>query len=279
MAALQVHEDLTSNMITLNINLMQALGLANTLEPKLEQVLKNAAQSLALQTHAHLLEQVQDKLHSTREKYSNALSFTEINSNVFVISLDQSMLWLEEGMAEKDMLDSLLKSPKAKVSATGNKYLVVPFAHNKSPGQQTQAGKSLTDTIKTELKKRQIPFAKIERTSEGKAKTGLLHSFDITKAPIKSAEGPGMGHGPVGAVRQGVTGIPHLLGVRIYQKETNAGIKRGIMTFRVASSAQRGTGQWRHPGIEPRHFFEEAHDWAMQTWAKIADEIMKEVNI
>lgn len=262
-------------MITINLDLSAVLDLSASLRPKLDRALKDAAQSLAMQSHAHLMEEVQSKLHSTRERYSDALTFAPVNENTWVISLDRTMMWLEEGMPEHEMLDSLLRSPKAKLAKDGSKYLVVPFQHNKGGTQQTQAAKDLTTTIKQELDKRQIPYGKIERDEKGKAKTGLLHSFDIMKEPTKTSDGPGMGHGPMGAVRQGNTGIPFLQGVRIYQKNTSTGIKRGIMTFRVASSKHRGSGKWVHPGIEARHFFEETAEWALKTWETMLPQIMK----
>lgn len=263
-------------MIYLNIDIAELLALNDTLKPKLEQAIKNASQSLALQTHSHILEEVQTKLHSTREKYSDALSFHAVNDNTFIINLDKSMSWLEDGMPEHQMLDSLLKSPKAKVSKDGHKYITIPFRHNKGPTQQTQAARDLTSTIKQELQNRKIPYGKIERDEHGVAKTGLLHSFDIKNRPVRTSEGPGQGHGPMGAPRQGSTGIPFLQGVRIYQKQTNTGIKRGIMTFRVASSKQRGGNAWKHPGIEARDFFSEAETWALAQWDKIAEDILNE---
>jgi hypothetical protein len=262
-------------MITLNIDLSSVLDLKDNLEPKLQEAIKQATQSLAMQSHAHLIEQVQAKLNSTRQPYVDALSFQQVNDDTWIISLDRKMMWLEEGMPEHEMLDNLLKSPKAKLAADGSKYLVVPYQHNKGPTQQTQAAQDLTATVKNALKSRNIPYGKIERDGQGKAKTGLLHSFDIMRNPKKTQEGPGQGHGPIGQVRQGNTGIPFLQGVRVYQKNTNTGIKRGIMTFRVASSKHRGSGKWVHPGIEPRQFFEETADWAMEQWEKIIPEILK----
>lgn len=263
-------------MITLNLALGPLTDLNNTLKPKIDAALKNAAQSLAMQAHAHLLEQVQEKLHSTRERYVDAVNFQQVNNDVWVISLDQSAMWLEEGMDEREMIAGLLKSPKAKMAKDGSKYLSVPFQHNKGPTQQTSAAQDLTATVRQELQKRQIPYGKIERDESGKAKLGLLHKFDIMKDPVKSHEGAGQGHGPVGSVRQGMTGIPFLQSVRVYQRQMAGGaIKKGIMTFRTVSSKHKGTGRWVHPGIEPRKFFDETADWALSVWPKIASEIDK----
>lgn len=266
-------------MMTLNVDLGPILDLNNNLKPKLEQALKNAAQSLAAQSHAHLLQQVQSKLNSTREKYIDAVNFQQVNDSTWVINLDHSAMWIEEGMQEHEMLDNLLKSPKAKLAKDGSKYLVVPFQHNKGPTQQTQAAGDLTATIKQELKKRQIPYGTIERDEKGKAKTGLLHSFDIMKDPKKTSEGPGMGHGKVGDVRQGNTGIPFLQGVRVYQRDIGGSIKRGVFTFRVASSKHKGSGKWVHPGLEPRKFFDETAEWALQLWSKMQEEIMRDFSL
>lgn len=263
-------------MIQLNVDLSGLTSLGTELKPKLEKALEQAAASLALQSHAHLLEQVQSQLNSTREKYVDAISFNQVNDTTWVIHLDQSAMWIEEGLPEHEMIDDLLKSRKAKIAKDGSKYLVVPFQHNKGPTQQTPAQSDLTNTIKAELKKRNIPYGKIERDGKGKAKTGLLHSFDITKDPIKTHEGPGQGHGQVGQVRQGNTGIPFLKNVRVYQRDVGGKIQRGIMTFRVASSKHRGSGKWIHPGLEPRNFLDETADWANQLWDKMREEIMKQ---
>lgn len=264
-------------MLTLNVNLGPLLDLNHTLKPKIDEALKNAAQSLAMQAHAHLLEKVQAGLHSTREKYVNAVNFQQVNNDTWVISLDHEAMWIEEGLPEHEMIDNLLKSPKAKTAKDGSKYLVVPFQHNKGPTQQTHAATDLTNTIKQELKRRQIPYGRIERDEHGKAKLGLLHSFDINKEPVKTHDGPGQGHGPVGQVRQGKTGTPFLESVRIYQRQMKDGsVKKGIMTFRVASSKHKGSGRWVHPGLEPKRFFDETADWALQTWDTMRAEILKE---
>lgn len=264
-------------MITLNVNLGPMVELNNSLKGRLDTALKNAAQQLAMQSHAHLLEQVQQKLHSTREKYVDAVSFTQVNDTTWVISLDRSAMWIEEGMPEHEVLDNLLKSPKAKMAKDGSRYLVVPFQHNKGPTSQTKAAQDLTATVKQELKKRQIPYSKIERDQHGKAKLGLLHSFDITKEPVKTHEGAGQGHGKIGDVRQGTTGIPFLQSVRVYQRQMkNGNVSRGVLTFRVASSKHKGSGKWVHPGIQARKFFDETAEWALTCWTQMHEEILKE---
>lgn len=272
-------------MIFFNLDLGPLLSLSRELKPTVEQAMKDAARDLAVQAHAHIVEEVQQKLHSTRQKYLNALSYTQVDEDTWVISLDKEALFIEDGLPpNKDMLDGLLKSPKAKTAKDGSRYLIVPFEHKKGKTEQTQAMSTLTDTIKTEMKRKRIPFGKIETDSKGQPKTGLLHSFDILKNPVKSGQGPGQGHGPTGSVRQGPTGIPFLQGVRVYQnkvkgKDGKESIKKSIMTFRVASSKHKGQGRWIHPGLEAKHFFDEAAKWALKEFEeKIRDQILISVS-
>jgi hypothetical protein len=70
-----------------------------------------------------------------------------------VVSLDKSMSWLEDGMPKHEMLDDLLKSPKAKMSADGHRYVVVPFQQNKAPTKTPKANHDLQSTLKSALKR------------------------------------------------------------------------------------------------------------------------------
>ena len=269
-------------MIYFNLDLGPILGMAKEFRPTINKAMQEAARDLAAQTHAHIVEQVQEKLHSTREKYINALGMSQVDADTWVITLGKEAMWIEEGIPpNKDMLDGLLKSSKAKTAKDGSRYIVVPFDHKKGQTQQTPAAKNLTDTLKQEMKRRKIPYGKLETNADGSPKTGLLHSFDIMKHPVKTAHGPGQGKGPIGAVRQGPTGIPFLQGVRVYQnkvKDPKSGkesVKKSIMTFRIASSKHKGQGRWVHPGLEAKKFFDEAAKWAQKEFEdRIRDQIL-----
>lgn len=271
-------------MIYINLDMSGVLDLAKEFEENSHKVMSDAARDLAVQTHAHIVEEVNAKLHSTRQKFLDALSIKQVDNDTWSISLDHSAMFIEEGMKQTDLLEGLLKSNKAKTAKDGSRYIVVPFEHNKGATQQTTAGKTLTDTIKSDMKKRKIPYGNIETDASGKPKTGLLHSFDIMKQPVKSGMGPGQGKGPIGQVRQGPTGIPFLQGVRVYQTKVKdkAGkehVKKGIMTFRVASSKHKGTGRWIHPGLEAKKFLDEAAKWALEEFEnRIRNQILLSVS-
>ena len=258
--------------IYLNLDISDILNLKAEFKPKVDQALKDAMSQLVQQSHAKFLELVNQNLHSTREKYLAALSSPmQVDKDVWVIELDKSANFIEDGLSKNfDMLKGLLSSPKAKTSAKGDKYIAVPFIHNKGPTASTPAQISLTETIKAEFKKRKIPYGKIEKDNLGNPKQGLLHSFSINNAPLKTHEGVGQGHGAIGQPKQGVTGIPFLSGVRVYQKhivdpKTNkVSTKKAIMTFRMASS--KNPDAFKHPGLDAKDFFQKVSDWALDQW-------------
>jgi hypothetical protein len=187
--------------------------------------------------------------------------------------------------SQHEMLEDLLKSPKAKTSKTGNRYIVIPFKHSKGPTKQTKVEKKLLSAIKNELTKRNIPYMKTEVNPDGSPKTGLLHSFDLstpnTQHPRKPGETGPQGKGFSIAHRpgsqEGPSGRPYLWGVRIYQKLTKDGdAQRGIFTFRVASDSQKGSGKWVHPGLGPMHFLEDGYEYAKNLWdTQIAPELLQ----
>lgn len=269
-------------MINVHFDLTDIIKLTD-LKDQVEQAAKNAIRDLSAMSYGHLVEQVQNKLHSTREKYLEALSISQIDEQTWLINLDSKMVWLEDGMPQHEMIDDLLKSSKAKTSKSGSKYLAIPFQHNVKPTASTSAQKSLTETIKAELSKRNIPYGDLEKDAQGNVKKGLLHKIDITNNPIKTAHAPGQGKGPIGSPFQGQTGIPFLKGIRIYQKDVKdkAGkttTAKGIMTFRTVSSTQKGSGKWVYPEKEGKFFLDETASWALEQWdKKIKDQIIANI--
>jgi hypothetical protein len=256
-------------MIHFNMDLGPLINLTKSFDSTVKKAMQDAARDLTAQAHAHILEEVQSKLHSTREKYIKNLSYKQIDAATWVIELAKDAMFIEEGLKPgTDMLDGLLKSPKAKTSKEGNRYIIIPFEHNKGPGKSTPAQASLTATLKTEFKRRGIPYGKIENGQDGKAKLGLLHSFDVMKTPIKAGQ---------------AEPVPHLQGVRVYQtafkdskgKET---VKKSVMTFRVASSKDAGK-KWIHPGLEAKKFLDEAAKWAQVEFeSKMKDKILMSIS-
>lgn len=264
----------------------------------LTQQAQQAGDALTAMTKNHIIEEAQRKLHSRRSMFIEGLDSFQEDGNTWVINLDSSVRWVDDGMPPHNMLDGLLSSPKAKTSKDGSKYLIVPFKHNKGATEMTPAQKNLNQTVKAEMKKFGVPYGTIEKGSDGSPRLGLLHEMDITQAPLKAMNGPGQGDGPIGSPIQGPTGTPYLKGIRVSQrlvknKNGTESVRREIMTFRVASSkhndenkskkdaAPEGSitkGRWDHPGVEAMNFMEEGAKWAKQQWdSHIAPQLMEGV--
>lgn len=270
-------------MLFVKLDFSQLLPIKD-LKQKVDGVMKSAVRDLTVATHAHIVEKASEKLHSRRQMYIDSLTIKPISDTTWIVNLDAKARWIEDGMEPHNMLDSLLKSPKAKTAKDGSKYMVIPFSHGpgKGPTSTTQAQQSLIQTVKAAMKSRDIPFGKIERDSGGQAKLGRLHSFNVMDAPLKTANLPGQGQGPIGHVVQGYqqnqmrmgSGIPFLQGVSVYQKlvkgkDGQQNVKRAIMTFRVASSKHREqSGRWEHPGLDAVALFEEAQKWCLDRWER-----------
>lgn len=262
---------------------------------QVEAAVKDAAKDLARMVSAKTKEIAREKLKSRYKMYVDGLSVKEVEG-AYLVSLSSKVRFIEDGQQPHNMLDSLLASKKAKTAKDGSRYLTVPFEHGPGKGPTSQGGQSgeaqqdLVATIKNEMKRQNkgrkakgqspISFGKIEKNADGSPMLGKLHSFDISNAPLKTREGPGMGHGAIGDVRQGVGGIPHLQGVSIYQTPdatSKTGVKRSIMTFRTASS-KHSSPRWDHPGTEPLNMMEDALEWARATWEnEISPEIVERI--
>lgn len=273
-------------MIKLDLDAADIFNLEAHLKDAAESAMKKATAGLAAAIDGHLREEAARKLKSRREMFVNALSMKEVEG-VWVVNLDKKAVWIDDGMQEHEMIDDLLKAKSAKTAADGSRYTIVPFKHGPGAGKtnSTEAQLDLVSTIKTALKKQDIPFGSIEKNADGTPKEGLLHKLDITSGPLKTANVPGQGKGPIGSVRQGSTGTPFLQRLNIYQKTTtnpdgSKSTKRSIMTFRTVSSKQKGTGKWVHPGLAPKNLMDEAFQWALQEWEKtIAPQTIADLNV
>lgn len=275
---------------------------------RLDDALKRSAQLLAGQAHLRIVEQCQVRLHTRRQAYLEALVRpTELQPGVWVITLDAEATWIEEGMPQHSMIPDLLRKSShgtaksgPKMAKDGSTYRVIPFERNKGPTSQTEAAQTLTASLKQQLGRLKIPWAKVERQADGTPRSGLLHSFsgDLPATPNRPAYASstpnrggiagkppndhGFGRGAIGDPMVGPSGIPLLRGLRIYQtplfekndkgqevpkldRKGQQQARRDIMTFRVVSSKQEGL-KWQFPGIEGTHFFDDALRWVSSEW-------------
>lgn len=251
-------------MIGINVDTSDLDGMVEGLESAIKNEMQNAGSEFTAAVYAKIGEIASQKLNTRLELYLSSLK-TFQDGDVHVISLDSKARWIEEGMTAHNMIDDLL---------AGKSHRVIPLKIDSTGSpNKTNAQADLISTIKSEVKKFGVPYSGIENGNDGRPKTGLLHTFDITRKPIKTAEGPGQGKGPIGAVKQGNTGIPILQGLHVYQnemtnKEGQKSVQRTFMTFRTVSESQRGSGKWDMPEIDAINAFDEAMAWAHSEFDK-----------
>jgi hypothetical protein len=217
----------------------------------IKEDIQKSVENLATLTRTRIVEEVDKTLHTSQKEYMEALGDAEeVAPGVWVISLDEKALWIEEGIeAGKDMKPDLLK---------GKKYRVIPFKYDKGPSQNSSFTQGLISEIRQKLRKEKIPFKKIEYDSNGSPRTGKLHEFNL------------------GGPRPGKGNTPALTRLSIYQNEKAGKIKRDILTFRTVSAGPASAGKWIHPGLTAQRFMDKAMDMATKDWEeKILPEILE----
>lgn len=263
-------------MLQINLSLGDITSLHAELKAKADILLERSVENLAVMAHAHIVEQASAKLHSTRQTYIDALSLDQISAGSWMVTLDNSAMWIEEGMPRHEMIDDLLKNGSQFSKKTGARYRVIPFPI-KSKTQTPASGQATRMAAQRALKGAGINMKQVEKEAAGRVKLGTLHKLDVVGSPLKTGEGPGQGHGHIGHVRQGMGGTPFLKGLRVMQRRVGQAppmIQRTALTFRIVSSLMKGTGRWVHPGIKPHKLLDEAHEWATKEWeSKIKPEI------
>lgn len=251
--------------IKLNFNIDAAAIAEQFKEMKLEveQDLNKAVANLAAITDAKVKEMASQELKTSRQPFMDSLGFEEIAPGVWIISVDEDGLWIEEGIEpNKDMKPGLL-AQNFKTSKDGHRYKTIPFDYGTAPSQQTPSTQMVVSYLKSQLRKEKVPFKKIEKNADGSPKVGKLHEFDFGN-PRGTMGGPGKGN------------TPQFKNLSIYQSITKSGnVRRDILTFRTVSSGPGSQGKWHHPGFEPKKFLDRALDWAMKEWEdKILPEVM-----
>lgn len=222
-----------------------------------EQAVEDAVKLASAMTYAKANELAAQKLNSRRKQFTDALSYEEIAPGIWVVSLDESALWIEDGMDPHSMVDDLLrKNPK--VAKDGTRYKVIPFDHGKAPSLQTSKAKEITDQVKRELKSLKVPFKKVELNPDGSPKLGTVFKKNIPSArPTAKAK------------------YPSLHGLTIIQSQVGEKVKRDVMTFRVVTDKHKQEGLWFHPGIGGVKIIDEVFNWVSNEFDnKILPEVL-----
>lgn len=279
--------------LSFSVDISDILERYSNIAEELEAEVAREVEKLTIQAHAHVIELATAKLNSTKDLFIKNLDGpNQVDDHTWEIVIKKPAVWIEDGVPENfDMLPGLLASPKAKTNSKGERYIVVPFKHNRGPSQNSASQKILTDAVKSEMKKRDIPYGKIEKNPDGSPKLGLLHKFNTTKPDQKNTVNP-PAQGPQGKPwqvnsrpqgQEGPGGRPYLWGLRVYQKEVekadgSKGTQKDIMTFRTATQKHAGV-KWIRPGSEGKNFLGDTLKWVEQEWEKVKIDIFKRFGI
>ena len=244
---------------------IRALGKdLEQMSQQIQEKAKAALQVLATQVHGFIVQEATTSLHSTKDLFiKNLVGPMEAGENIWVVGLKKEAEWIEEGYDAYNMLPNLLKGPKAKIAKDGHRYNIIPFKHNKPPSQSSRTEIQLANYVKNELKARGLD--KVLKGPDGRPLSGKVAKVDLT--------GPGS--------PKSIHGTHLLSGLTIYQTvKTNAAgkdsVRRDIMTFRVASEKQNGTGKWYNHGLPGANIFQKVHGQVDAAWAKMIQELLVE---
>jgi len=246
---------MSGKYLDLNIDIAELTKEFEGIKSEVAEAVRNSAETLATMTHAKVNELATDKLNTRAKQYKENVTFEEIQKGVWVITLLEPAMWIEEGQSSYDMKETHLRK-NAKVGKDGKRYKQIPFDKAKAPSQQSESANKLTGQIKQHLRANKIPFRKIETNEHGSPRLGLLHKFtvDSDKPSARSKS-------------------PSLQNVSIYQsKDSTGNVRRDIMTFRTISD---NSENWQHPGNDAVNIFDEAYKWAEREWeTKILPDIL-----
>jgi hypothetical protein len=226
---------------------------------------KLQVKALAAQTHGLVIEKANEKLGNVKRKiYLDSLSLDKLGGDeqeIWAVSLDKAAAWIEDTIPAGERIDAILNGGKpAKTSKAGDRYKIIPFSHKKTVNTPKSQMK-MVNFVKSELKKRGLD--KIVSDTQGNPLVGKIASVDLVKDNKK-------GQTFVSKFNQ-----PLLQGLTVYQrKHKNAEGKECVMTFRVISEAQKGSGLWEWKESKGAAIFEEVEKEVDQIWDKMMTEIV-----
>ena len=265
--------------VTLQLNeLREHLDRMRSMPDVAKRIIDTEIERLARMMHAKVAEMATTRLASRRNFFLEQVSFIEDGVSPsgfkkYKIVLSEDALWIEKGIpANTSMVDWLLNRKPGSTGAIkfakdGTRYRVIPFKHNKLPQNTPNSQMEIRNTVQNEFRRLGLPgFGRLEMGAGGSPIIGKVRRLHILDKPLKTAEGPGQGRGPIGAVRQGPTGIPFLQGLTVYQRPgADGSVKKDIMTFRIVSEKHKAQGRWVHPGLAPTNIFKDTAEWGENT--------------
>jgi len=262
--------------------------------------IKSEIERLSISTHAFVVKYAQEKLKGWQRSHffgenNQNVRWTQVSDGMWVVEIDESVRWLEEGR-DSVFMSWLLEGKSAKTAKDGSKYAVIPMTQSRGVGGKMEnKNPGLASIIGKSLKKQGITLNRIERDESGAPKLGVLHRLNINEpkagdpgffqmsSPIKN-KFFSQGRSAATAKQIGLKpskGDYFLSNTVVTQREVKGSdgrtsIKKEAVTFRVISSKSEPEGRWFYPKVEPLDSLGNAFRYAEAEWEKILKQIEAE---
>lgn len=210
-------------------------------------------QSTPVFTRQFMERQTRKKLTSTRDAYMEAVK-VKLAQNVLVVELDKDN-WIanavESGVSSFDMKDKHLKSPKAKISKAGYRYMVIPIGKQKDgTGGKTQKSQDFQAKVNQALANNKFGLKRLKAMVGGK----IMETQEVLSDDV--------GLGGFYRFRTFETAEAYHSGSRPQWQH---------VLFRVMSENPASKSTWEHPGIEPVHIMRDTENFLMQNMSAMLD--------
>ena len=234
-----------------DINAEDILAQFKEMRDEVKKDLEASLEKMVFDMHVTIVQSAAQLPSEVAQKYLEALNEPEnIAEHVWVISLDEKGLWIEEAMDPKlDMKPGLLN---------GKKYRVIPFKYAGNKAQGTPLAQGLISEIKQKLGDDFL--TKIEK-NKGRVITGPNGSSKKLSVHDLSGEGRHMSW-----VKRKPDETHPLKRLTVYQSKDKSGrSRRDVLVFRTVTDGPKSAGKWLHPGLN-KQFMDKAMEKAEREW-------------
>lgn len=201
----------------------------------------------------HIKTLANKRLGNTKQNFLDAVSMS-VESDYLVVVLDPEN-WLanavEDGADSFDMKQTHLRSPRAKTSKSGHKYMVIPIRRGKSTKP--------SGTEKSQMYQQAMNEA-LQRPRYGPRNVQIMPTGEVMVTQKLITENP---------LVKGTVRNRRYKSVKDYHEGTGL-LSSQHVTFRVMSEKQ-GADKWVHPGIKPASIFKDTEFW----FYTVADESLQ----
>lgn len=244
---------------------------------------RSAMERLSISTHAFVVSHAQENLKGwTRDHFFGEnganVRWTEIADGFWVVEIDPSVAWIEEGRDPTFMGEWLLKESfnnggKVHRAKDGSKYRVIPFTHSR--GNKVFNDNFVSD-VKQAAKASGFKLNTIDRDQEGNAKIGILGKLQfgpsVTQKTDANSQFFSKERSPSVAAELGLQpykGKHYLADAVVTQRKVGKSVKKEVVTFRVISSKHEAENRWFYPQVPALNSIPAAYEYANKEWDKI----------